>query len=83
MLNKKFARRYPWKKWFRTRHFHLVRGVDYNGRTDTMAQQVYQAGKREGYLLSPVREIASDNNSLSVLRQSEYRKRTRTPSWTN
>jgi hypothetical protein len=65
MLNKKFARRYPWKKWFRTRHFHLVRGVDYNGRTDTMAQQVYQAGKREGVSLSV--RIASDNNSLSVL----------------
>jgi hypothetical protein len=65
MLNKKFARRYPWKKWFRTRHFHLVRGVDYNGRTDTMAQQLYQAGKREGVSLSV--RIASDNNSLSVL----------------
>jgi hypothetical protein len=30
-----------------------------------MAQQVYQAGKREGVSLSV--RIASDNNSLSVL----------------
>ena len=44
---KKWGRRYPWDDWFANCYFELVRGIDYNGRTDTMMVQIRtQAGKR-------------------------------------
>jgi len=34
------SRRYPWATWFSKPCFSLKKGVDFNGRTYTMAQQI-------------------------------------------
>lgn len=40
---KLFGRRYPWDEWFGRGAVALVRGVDFNGRSDTFVQLVRRA----------------------------------------
>lgn len=60
----KFGRRYPWREWFQLSEFRLVRGRDYNGRTDTMVQQVRNAAVKLSKHVSI--RTAEDGQSLAV-----------------
>ena len=61
---KKFGRRYPWGHWFGQRSFTLVRGRDYDCRTSSMAQQVYQASRRKGHKIKI--ELPEDEMEIRV-----------------
>lgn len=58
--------KYPWIKWFSQGVFTLVRGVDYQIRTDSMIQQIrsrastYYSGIRLAF------QVAEDGNSITV-----------------
>lgn len=59
-------RRYPWEKWFRQSKFTLIQGRDYDGRTDTMAQQVRNAALPTKHNRKIRIRIADDVKSLTV-----------------
>lgn len=51
----------PWKRWFASGSFVLVRGRDFDGRIDTMVQQVRNAAVR---IKRPVGVAVSDDGSM-------------------
>lgn len=61
-----FGRRYPWKRWFSMPQFTLIKGRDYNGRTDTMAQQVRNAASRGRHNVKVSIQVPWDGESLTV-----------------
>jgi hypothetical protein len=67
---KKFGHRYPWGEWFANRKTRLKQGRDYPGRTDTMAQAVRFAAKRQGVKVHI--EIADDGLSLVITTEKNY-----------
>lgn len=69
----KFGRRYPWEEWFSYDKFTLRRGKDYNGRTDTMVQQIRNAGSplRHGVRVSI--KVSDDGNSITVVVKERLR----------
>jgi hypothetical protein len=56
--------RHPWRDWFKLGSFTLSQGVHYEGRTDTMAQQVRNAATRLGVRVTI--EIHNDLRGMSV-----------------
>jgi hypothetical protein len=64
---RKFGTRYPWERWFAFSEFTLYRGVDFQGRADTMAQLVRQAAKRPNYNVRVNISISEDQSCLTVL----------------
>jgi hypothetical protein len=60
----RYGRRYPWGAWFSKRRLTLWKGRDYNGRTDTFAQQIRSIAPRHGVSVSI--RIAADGNSLCL-----------------
>jgi hypothetical protein len=64
VVTKKFGRRYPWAGWFGRGRFRLRRGVDFNGRADTMAAQVRRAAREAGVGVRVA--ISADGESLAV-----------------
>lgn len=65
-MSQKHGARYPWDQWFARSRFTLKRGVHYQCRSDTMAQQVRTAGRRPRYGVKVSVEIAEDGQSLAV-----------------
>lgn len=66
---KKFARRYPWRMWFKKEVFRLVRGIHYTHQTHVMAQMIRNAASYGRGGLKPCRvsiKISSDDKSLTV-----------------
>jgi hypothetical protein len=63
---RKGAKRYPWREWFKKKSFKLFKGVDYEGRTYAMAQQVRNAAKLPQYHVRVSIVIAEDDNSIEV-----------------
>ena len=63
---KRHGRRYPWKEWFSKGKFKLVRGRDYNGRTDTFIQRIYSKAGPSGYNIGIGITVSDDNNSITV-----------------
>lgn len=64
MKAKRCGRRYPWEQWFRARRFTLKRGLEYDCRTSSMVQAVYQAAARMGRDVSI--EVAEDEIQFTV-----------------
>jgi hypothetical protein len=62
---RKFGRRYPWDQWLSRGKVTLVAGKDFNGRADTMAQQVRAAASKRGLSISVT--ISQDNSTLTVV----------------
>lgn len=63
---KRFGRRYPWEEWFSQKEFHLRQGIDFNGRVDTMDQQVRNAAGPERHNMAISVTIDSDGKGLRV-----------------
>lgn len=59
------GRRYPWNEWFGAKKFYVRKGRDYNGRTDTFAQQVRTRASERGLSVSV--EIDEDGEGLRVV----------------
>lgn len=57
-------RRYPWEDWWRRRAFRLVRGTDYDVRTDLMVQQLRNRAGRDGYSLHV--DVSDDGRTIRV-----------------
>ena len=68
-----FGRRYPWRYWFGQGKFTLRRGVDYNGRSDTMAQQVRNTAMKKQYRKKVSIMIADDGESVTVKVLGDYK----------
>ncbi len=62
----KFARRYPWRRWFSMKSFHIEKGLDYNGHTYTMAQQIRNAAGNPKWAVKVSITVSEDGNSLNV-----------------
>lgn len=63
-IPRKYARRYPWGDWLTPGVVKLCKGVHYNGRTDTMVQQVRNNAPRHNVTVSI--RTADDGMSISV-----------------
>lgn len=44
--------KYNWDKWFQKKSFKLVKGVDYECMTHSMAQQVRNEAAKRGFYVS-------------------------------
>ncbi len=65
--------RYPWADWFRSGEFLLVRGLDFQGRTYSMAQQVRNAASVRRHNYEVHVEIADDERTIRVVARRRKR----------
>lgn len=63
---KRFGRRYPWHEWFSQDEFLLRKGRDFNGRVDTMANQIRGAAMADRYDVKVSIRIWPDMETLEV-----------------
>ena len=59
--------RYPWDKWFARRSVCLVRGKNYQCRTASMVQHIYQAARKGRYNLEIDVHPSEDERSITIV----------------
>jgi len=59
-------RKYPWKEWFAGDRFVLVRGIDFDTRTDLMIQQIRTHAGPDYYDCTVRITVADDGSALAV-----------------
>jgi hypothetical protein len=61
-----YGRRYPWKKWFALKRVTLVKGKDFNGRTDTFCQQCRNVASNSRPKLRVRVQVSHDGNEVTL-----------------
>ncbi len=57
---------HPWEKWFGAGKFELVRGRDYNGRTDSLIQQIRNAAGPRRFNLALSIQVSDNGERITV-----------------